>query len=110
MEQASTGPKGKVKTEALKKEREAQVSLVFHIYSQGQGFARGTFPVIFIVDNISKSWTLQDAAEYEDWWFEDDVGSSNSGYYILQVGKTWKLSRYEEKKSPGSSYTQREIQ
>ena len=55
MEQASTGPKGKVKTEALKKEREAQVSLVFHIYSQGQGFARGTFPVIFIVDNISKS-------------------------------------------------------
>ena len=29
---------------------------------------------------------MQDAAEYEDWWFEDDVGSSNSGYYILQVG------------------------
>ena len=86
MEQASTGPKGKVKTEALKKEREAQVSQVFHIYSQGQGFARGIFPVIFIVDNISKSRTLQDAAEYEDWWFEDDVGSSNSGYYILQVG------------------------
>ena len=31
VEQASTGPKGKVKTEALKKEREAQVSKVFHI-------------------------------------------------------------------------------
>ena len=31
-------------------------------------------------------FSLQDAAEYEDWWFEDDVGSSNSGYYILQVG------------------------
>ena len=109
MEQASTGPKGKVKTEALKKEREAQVSLVFHIYSQGQGFARGIFPVIFIVDNISKSRTLQDAAEYEDWWFEDDVGSSNSGYYILQVGTAWKVSRCEEENSAGGSYTQGEI-
>jgi len=55
VEQASTGVKGKVKTEALKKEREAQ-----------------------------------DAAEYEDWWFEDDVGSSNSGYYILQAVLTHK--------------------
>ena len=54
VEQASTGPKGKVKTEALKKEREAQVSKVFHIYSQGQGFACGIFPVIFIVDSIFK--------------------------------------------------------
>merc|ERR1719278_1295208 len=55
VEQASTGPKGKVKTEALNKEREAQ-----------------------------------DAAEYEDWSFEDDVGSSNSGYYILQAVLTHK--------------------
>merc|ERR1711951_98408 len=28
--------------------------------------------------------------EYEDWWFEDDVGSSNSGYYILQAVLTHK--------------------
>ena len=26
----------------------------------------------------------QDNAEHEDWWFPDDVGSNNSGYYILQ--------------------------
>ena len=27
----------------------------------------------------------QDGDENEDWSFSDDVGSSNSGYYILQV-------------------------
>ena len=36
--------------------------------------------------NVWNLLNMQDAAEYEDWWFEDDVGSSNSGYYILQVG------------------------
>ena len=37
---------------------------------------------------------MQDAAEYEDWWFEDDVGSSNSGYYILQVSLQLTTHRY----------------
>ena len=27
----------------------------------------------------------QDNAEHENWWMEDDVGSNNSGYYVLQV-------------------------
>jgi hypothetical protein len=27
----------------------------------------------------------QDGDENEDWFFSDDVGSSNSGYYVLQV-------------------------
>ena len=27
----------------------------------------------------------QDGDENEDWFFADDVGSSNSGYYVLQV-------------------------
>ena len=27
----------------------------------------------------------QDGDDNEDWFFSDDVGSSNSGYYILQV-------------------------
>jgi len=55
VEQASTGIKGKVKTEALKAEREAQ-----------------------------------DNAEFEDWWFPEDEGSNNSGYYILQAVLTHK--------------------
>jgi len=28
--------------------------------------------------------------ESEDWWFEDDVGSNNSGYYVLQAVLTHK--------------------
>ena len=28
----------------------------------------------------------QDNAEHENWWMGDDVGSNNSGYYVLQVG------------------------
>merc|ERR1712003_213130 len=28
--------------------------------------------------------------EYEDWLVEDDVGSSNSGYYVLQAVLTYK--------------------
>ena len=28
----------------------------------------------------------QDGDDNEDWWFSEDVGSSNSGYYVLQVG------------------------
>jgi len=32
----------------------------------------------------------QDNAEHEDWWFPDDVGSSNSGYYVLQAVLTHK--------------------
>jgi len=32
----------------------------------------------------------QDSAEHEDWSFPDDVGSSNSGYYILQAVLTHK--------------------
>ena len=27
----------------------------------------------------------QDNAEHENWWMEGDIGSNNSGYYILQV-------------------------
>ena len=34
MEQASSGPKGKVKTEALKKEREAQVLISHPVFSK----------------------------------------------------------------------------
>ena len=29
----------------------------------------------------------QDGDENEDWYFSDDVGSSNSGYYVLQVSE-----------------------
>ena len=29
----------------------------------------------------------QDGEENEDWFFSDDVGSSNSGYYVLQVSQ-----------------------
>ena len=29
----------------------------------------------------------QDNAEHENWWMGDDVGSNNSGYYVLQVGR-----------------------
>jgi len=32
----------------------------------------------------------QDAAEYEDWWFPEDEGSNNSGYYVLQAVLTHK--------------------
>merc|ERR1719397_2014253 len=32
----------------------------------------------------------QESAEHEDWWFSDDQGSSNSGYYILQAVLTHK--------------------
>jgi len=32
----------------------------------------------------------QESAEHEDWWFSDDEGSSNSGYYILQAVLTHK--------------------
>ena len=32
----------------------------------------------------------QDNAEHEDYWFADDVGSSNSGYYVLQAVLTHK--------------------
>ena len=32
----------------------------------------------------------QDNAEHEDWSFSDDVGSNNSGYYILQAVLTHK--------------------
>merc|ERR1712059_68488 len=28
--------------------------------------------------------------EYEDWWFPEDVGSNNSGYYVLQAVLTHK--------------------
>merc|ERR1711864_44396 len=32
----------------------------------------------------------QDGAEHEDWWFPEDVGSNNSGYYVLQAVLTHK--------------------
>merc|ERR1712106_509879 len=32
----------------------------------------------------------QDADENENWYFSDDVGSSNSGYYVLQAVLTHK--------------------
>jgi len=32
----------------------------------------------------------QDGTEYEDWWFPEDEGSSNSGYYVLQAVLTHK--------------------
>merc|ERR1719384_163279 len=32
----------------------------------------------------------QDNAEHENWWMEDDVGSNNSGYYVLQAVLTHK--------------------
>eukprot|EP00092_Neocalanus_flemingeri_P012241 GFUD01013197.1.p2 GENE.GFUD01013197.1~~GFUD01013197.1.p2 ORF type:complete len:354 (+),score=156.48 GFUD01013197.1:46-1062(+) len=32
----------------------------------------------------------QDGEGHEDWWFSEDVGSSNSGYYILQAVLTHK--------------------
>jgi len=32
----------------------------------------------------------QDAEEFEDWWFPEDEGSSNSGYYVLQAVLTHK--------------------
>jgi ubiquitin carboxyl-terminal hydrolase 14 len=34
--------------------------------------------------------TAQDSDEHEDWWFPDDVGSNNSGYYVLQAVLTHK--------------------
>jgi len=32
----------------------------------------------------------QDSAEHENWWMGDDVGSNNSGYYVLQAVLTHK--------------------
>ena len=50
MEQASTGPKGKVKTEALKKEREAQV-LMSPVFQNG--ISPGAIHML-IINNVKK--------------------------------------------------------
>ena len=39
---------------------------------------------------IFSNYYLQEVEESENWWFEDDIGSNNSGYYVLQAVLTHK--------------------